>query len=114
MRTITVDRLRNSSSEEEVLEAVREYVRDWLPEELGLLPEECRPRKVRDGEDLNLWAWSLTRACISFDIDPAHLRLVEEMDAFVGQACRRLAELRRNEGVPPVTQQRRGQVHSPR
>ncbi len=95
-----------------MLTIVRDYVSDWLPEELGRLPEECRPRKVCDGEDLNLWAVNLARACVSFDIDPAHLPFVEEMDAFIGNACRRLAEIRRDEAVPPVTQ-RRGEVRSP-
>jgi len=29
-----------------------------------------------------------------FDLEPESMRAVEEMDAFVGPACRRLAELR--------------------
>ncbi len=107
MRTITSDKLRQASSEDEVIEVVRDYVSDWLPEELARLPADCRPRKVRDGEDLNLWAVSLARACVSFDIDPSHLGLVEEMDAFVGHSCRRLAEIRRSEYMAPAFVERR-------
>jgi len=102
VRTITREKLRHASSEDEVVEIVREFVSDWLPEEIGRLPEACRPRKVRDGEDLDLWAWDLARACISFDIDPVHLPLVEEMDAFIGHSCRRVAEIRRSETHPQM------------
>lgn len=82
------------------MEIVRDYVSDWSPEELGRLPEECRPRKVHDGEDLSVWAVNLARATVSFEIDPAYLPLVEEMDAFIGHACRRVAELHRAESAP--------------
>ena len=99
MRTITKEKLRSASSEDEVVEVVRDYLSDWLPEEIARFPTECRPRKVRDGEDLNLWAWDLARACVSFEIDPSHLLLVEEMDGFVAEACRRLAEIRRSEAI---------------
>lgn len=100
MRTITTDRLRAAASEEEVVEIVRDYVSDWIPEELARLPENCRPQKVRDGEDLNVWALNLARASVSFEIDPEYLPLVEEMDAFVGHACRRVAELHHAESLP--------------
>ncbi len=107
MRTITTEKLRHASSEDEVVEIVREYMRDWLPEEIGHLPQDCRPRKVRDGEDLNLWAWDLARACVSFDVDPERLPLVEEMDAFIGQSCRRVAEIRRDEMDPDMLRTQR-------
>jgi len=95
MRTITTDRFRDAASEAEVVELVREYMSDWLPEELGSLPAECRPGKLRDSEDLNDLAVNLARACVSFDVEPERLRAIEEMDAFVGQACRRIAEIER-------------------
>jgi hypothetical protein len=102
VRTISTDRLRTATSESDVVDLVRDYMGDWLPEELGQLPEDCRPGKLRDGEDLNTLAYNLARASVSFDVDPADIRLIEEMDAFVGQACRRVAEIHR--GIPaPAT-----------
>jgi len=92
MRTITADKLRTMSSQSDVVEMVREYVSEWLPEEIGRLPADCRPGKLRDGEDLNTLAFNLTQACVSFDLDSRDLAFVEEMDAFVGNACRRIAE----------------------
>ena len=95
MRTIRTDRLRASVSENDVVELVRDYVGDWLPEELAKLPFDCRPGKLRDSEDLNVLALKLARASNSFDVEPEQLRAIEEMDAFVGQACQRIAEIER-------------------
>jgi hypothetical protein len=93
MRTITADRLRTSASENDVVELTRDYVGEWLPEEIGRLPAHCRPGKLRDAEDLSTLAYNLTQACVSFELNPRDVVLVEEMDAFVGQACRRIAEI---------------------
>ena len=95
MRTIKTDRLRSAKSENDVVELVRDYIGDWLPEELAKLPFECRPGKIRDSEDLNVLALKLARASISFDIEPEQVRAIEEMDAFVAQACQRIAEIER-------------------
>lgn len=98
MRTISTERLRAAATESDVVELVRDYMGDWLPEEIGQLPEQCRPGKLRDGEDLNSLSYNLTRAAISFDVEPEHLPLIEEMDHFVNQACRRVAEIQL--GIP--------------
>jgi hypothetical protein len=95
VRTIKADRLRSATSENDVIELVRNYVGDWLPEELAKLPFDCRPGKLRDSEDLNELALKLARACVSFEVEPEELRAIEEMDAFVGQACQRIAEIER-------------------
>ena len=95
MRTITIERLRAAASESDVVELAREYMSEWLPEEFGRLPADCRPGKLRDAEDLNTLAFNLTQACVLFDLDARDVALVEEMDAFVGQACRRIAEIER-------------------
>ena len=95
MRTISTGRLRSATSESDVVELVRDYLGDWLPEELARLPLDCRPGKLRDSEDLNDLALNLTRASISFDVEPEQLKTIEEMDAFVTQACHRLAEIER-------------------
>lgn len=95
MRTIKTDRLRSTTSEADVVDLVRDYVGDWLPEELAQLPLNCRPGKLRDSEDLNDLAVNLARACVSFEVEPEQLRVIDEMDAFVGQAVRRIAELER-------------------
>ena len=96
MRTITADRLRSAASERDVVELAREYLGEWLPEEIGRLPDDCRPVKLRDGDDLSHLAVNLAIATTSFDIRPEDLRMVEELDAFIGSACRRVAEIQRH------------------
>ena len=103
MRTITPDRLRAVASEHAVLGLVRDYLGEWLPEELAQLPDECRPGKLRDGEDLGSLAVSLARASNSFSLPPPSMEVVEEMDVFVGLACRRVAELRHLEHAPALS-----------
>jgi len=98
MRTITSERLRAATSENDVVVLVREYVSDWLPEEIGRLPADCRPGKLRDAEDLSTLAYNLTNASVSFELDPRDLAFVEEMDTFLTHACRRVAEI--NRGIP--------------
>jgi hypothetical protein len=93
MHTITAERLRGATSENDVVEVVREYLSDWLPEEIGRLPADCRPGKLRDAEDLSTLAYNLTQACVSFDLDARDLEFVEEMDVFLSHACRRVAEI---------------------
>ena len=95
MRTVTAERLKSAEFENEVVDLVRDYMGDWLPEEIGRIPVSCRPGKLRDAEDLNNLALNLTMACVSFDVDPADLHLIEEMDSFIGQACKRIAEIDR-------------------
>jgi hypothetical protein len=95
MRTIKTDKLRTATSEADVVDLVRDYMGEWLPEEIAQLPLDCRPGKLRDSEDLNDLALNLARACVSFEVEPEQLRAIEEMDAFVGQAVRRIAEIER-------------------
>lgn len=95
MHTIKRERLHSATSESDVVELVRDYLGDWRPEELARLPLDCRPGKLRDSEDLNDLALSLTRASICFDVEPEQLRTIEEMDAFLTQACQRLAQIER-------------------
>jgi hypothetical protein len=41
---------------EDVLQVTRGYLLSWGREELARLPNNCRPRRVRDIEDVERWA----------------------------------------------------------
>jgi hypothetical protein len=110
VRTITTNKFREATSEAGVVQLVREYFRDWSPREYAQLPPDCRPGKIRDCEDLNDLALNLARACVSFDVEPGQIRLIEEMDAFIGQACHRLAEIQRR--VPDYAPHFSSSAHS--
>lgn len=91
-------RLISAGSESEVVAIARDYLRDWHPSELAELPAECRPGKIRDGEDINDLAFALTRARISDQTERFNRHRLGEMEAFMAKACARLAEL---EGMAP-------------
>ena len=82
------------TSEHDVIGLVREYLSEWRPEELSRFPIDCRPGRLRDAEDLNEFAYQLARACVSFEAQPEDIPAIEQMDAFIGAALRRTAEIK--------------------
>ena len=84
-------RLSSTTSEQEVVALVLDYLSTWTPEELAQLPRNCRPTKrLRDAEDIADCAIELTNARISCQ-DPHPLLL--EIEAFFAHACTRLSIL---------------------
>jgi hypothetical protein len=90
MRTFTAERLRSAASEEDVVGIVRDYLGEWLPEELSHIPAGARPGKLCDAEDLNDVAYRLTRAKFAMPDDD---EMLLQMQAFFVQACVRVAEI---------------------
>ena len=89
-RAAILRRLRSTRSEAEVVELVRDFLAEWVPEELGRIPHACRPGKIRDAEDVADCAFSLTRTRMDrTEAEP----LLAEMESFFAQACTRLSEL---------------------
>jgi hypothetical protein len=85
--------IRATNREEEVLELVRDHMARWTPEEIAQLPEDCRPPRIRDAEDISRWAFELASthcAAGATGQDDNHL---ERMLEFVTQAAVRLSEL---------------------
>jgi hypothetical protein len=52
-------RLKVARSNEHVFSLACDFVAQWSPEELSELPESCRPHRLRDSEDLALYALTL-------------------------------------------------------
>ena len=85
----------------EVVTIARDYLATWTPDELALLPVQCRPGRIKDEQD----------------IDQLHVRLVEEygrsrltgealaalqrMTSFIVRASVRIAQLQ-SEDEPPM------------
>ena len=90
MRTFTAERLKSAASEEEVVGIVRDYLGEWLPEELSHIPADSRPGKLCDAEDLNDLAYRLTREKFAMPDDD---ELLLQMQAFFVQSCVRIAEI---------------------
>jgi len=62
MRKLKRDRLLEAQCEADIVQVVRAYLGEWTPGELAFLPPQSRPGKIRDGEDLSLLAFEVTRA----------------------------------------------------
>jgi hypothetical protein len=90
MRNVRLEKLLQTTSEDELVELVRMYLGSWHPEELAEIPAHCRPGKVRDAEDVGDRAYELTKARIAAN---GPQPLLVEMETFFAQACTRISEL---------------------
>ena len=81
--------LAQASTEEEVLDAVRDFLAGWTPYELAELPKECRPPvRFATAEEVVLFAFAIAQArCHDDRADPALVR----MSAFFAEAAKRVA-----------------------
>lgn len=85
-----------SSSEDEVAATARDYLATWSPEEISRLPRDCRPWRIRDGDDVAILAFQLARAhCFQASDDDG---LLEKMMVFFTHAATRVAQL----GARPI------------
>lgn len=73
---------------------VRDHLARWSPEEIALLPEDCRPGRIRDADDVSQWAFQLASNHCAGTVHGEAERLLERMLEFVTHAARRLSELR--------------------
>lgn len=89
-------RLDDATSAAEVVEVTRDFLATWTPEEFAALPEDCRPGKIVDGDDVADIAFTLVqRSC-----EDAHLsdERLQRMAGFFTHALQRLSQLRAHEG----------------
>ncbi len=49
-----------ATSVDEVLHATRQHLSSWSSEELGRIPDSCRPGWVKNAADVEFWADRLT------------------------------------------------------
>ena len=85
--------LDSAKSPGEVLGVARDFMATWTPEELGRLPESCRPGKLRDGADIEeLHACLVEEYRRSRATGPA-LKSLQELTSFMVRASIRMAEI---------------------
>jgi hypothetical protein len=81
-------------TEEDVIRLTREYVATLSPEQIAQLPDECRPGRIRDAEDIGQWAYEIACAHCSLRFSGEEDRLLASLLDFIGQASTRLAEVK--------------------
>ena len=84
----------SSTQEDEVVELVRDHMALWSPEEIARLPNDCRPGRIHDAEDISRWAFELASTHCAQVVNVDDEPLLERMLEFVTQAAVRLSELR--------------------
>lgn len=78
-------------SEEELVRAANEYLAEWAPSELALLPGDCRPSRIVDGEQIAFYAYSLIRRQCGSEVCSSELH---RMASFFSTASHRQSQLR--------------------
>lgn len=81
-------------SEQELVQVARDFIASFTPHEIEMLPAECRPRKLVDGEDLAAYSYDLTLH--RWDDDDAAAAVIQSFARFFADASVRLAQIKRN------------------
>lgn len=77
----------------EVVAIARDYLATWSPEEIGRLPQECRPGRIRSPSDLVDLHESAVEAFRSTREGGAELKALHLLTSFLVHANLRLAHL---------------------
>jgi hypothetical protein len=84
-------RLNAAQAPDEVVAIARDFLARLSPEEYSGLPDDCRPRKLVDADDVVDYAVTLVRR--SCEADRLADALVHQMAAFFTDASRRFSQL---------------------
>ena len=95
-------RIAHTTNVDELLEVARVYLATWFPEELGRVPHECRPTRVKGLDDVYFWRDRLVE---SYCGGAAKVEgdAVRDLLAFFAAAADRASELRANSFDPLST-----------
>jgi hypothetical protein len=93
-------------SAEQVVALTRDYLAAFSPENLGRLPEDCRPMRIKYEDDIEYWAHQLAQRYSSANEEPVDGDLLHQLSDYFLHALIRLAELHRNlPGAPRIKAQ---------
>ena len=79
-------RLDAAPTAADVMWIVRDYLATWRPEEIDRLPEDCRPGRVSERDEVSYIAYQLKRNARTESYAQ------EKMNRFFGAATRRLGD----------------------
>ena len=88
-----LDSLDDADSEREVVAIVREYLARIGPAELATLPEDCRPGKITDREDIADYAVRVARRRALSPQSVANDALLDRIHNLLSHASARVAML---------------------
>lgn len=85
-------RLRAADTEQEVVDVARDFLATFSPYDFARLPDELRPGRLVDGNDVSDLAFTLVRH--AHDRDPDSARCIHRLTTFFSQAAVRLSDLK--------------------
>lgn len=82
-----------ATSEHDVVQIARDFIASFTPHEIELMPKECRPAKIVDGQDIASFSYDMaTHRC---DESHASAPIVQAFVSFFSDAAQRLAYITR-------------------
>ena len=92
-------RIEEAGNPMDLLAVARDFLDSWEHEDLALIPEEARPRRVKGVDDLAYWHQKLVDTFCNTPLEIVQSRKVREMLRFFAFAVQRSVEI---EGVPAI------------
>lgn len=80
--------IQDAQTTDDVLGLVNDFIAGWQPAEVERLPEDCRPTRIADVNDVSDYAFRLVRHQCARDEDAIEL---QKMVAFFVAASQRLS-----------------------
>jgi hypothetical protein len=90
--------VETATTPHQVVEVARDFLASLSAEDLGSVPEDCRPRQIHDESDIDLWNLRLAEACRALWGSDRDGRMVTELAQFFQCASVRISRL----GEPPA------------
>jgi hypothetical protein len=89
-------RIAAASSCEELVELANDYLASWDHGELALLPDACRPTRVRDVDDLFYWSDRLSETYVGGTVVAPEGVAMRTMVGFFLSAATQASRIQRN------------------
>jgi hypothetical protein len=105
-------KIDDARSVAEVLALTCEYLATWKPQELALLPPECRPEPIRTEADIEALHVRLVSAFRDSTAQGEALSALQRLTSFVMRASVRLAQLVETDDPSPAPAGGRGSTRS--
>jgi len=96
MITSWYTQLDRAKSANDVVNVARDFIATWSPEDLALLPESCRPGRLRDEEDIEALHATLVEAYRESRATGRELDALQRLTSFVVRASIRVSEVSGN------------------
>ena len=86
--------LEAAATEDDVVRVARDYVATLTREQVGLLPQSCRPGPIAKCADVAECAMRLVQECLNYHAEGASLDFMMEISEFFSEATARMSELK--------------------